>query len=88
MIPIPIPIPTPPIVAYINTHLFPYPPGILVLAPTRELACQIEEQAVKFGRSSFIRSCCAYGGAAKGFQIQRLKQGIDVLIATPGMDGV
>lgn len=58
--------------------------GILVLAPTRELACQIEEQAVKFGRSSFIRSCCAYGGAAKGFQIQRLKQGIDVLIATPG----
>lgn len=41
------------------------PPGILVLAPTRELACQIEEQALKFGRTSNIRSACAYGGSSK-----------------------
>jgi ATP-dependent RNA helicase DDX5/DBP2 len=40
-------------------------PAILVLAPTRELACQIEEECVKFGRSSNIRSTCAYGGAPK-----------------------
>jgi ATP-dependent RNA helicase DDX5/DBP2 len=44
------------------------PPGILVLAPTRELACQIEEECVKFGRSSNIRSTCAYGGAPKSLQ--------------------
>lgn len=60
------------------------PPGILVLAPTRELACQIEEEAVKFGRSSFIRSACAYGGAPKGLQIRKIQQGIEILIATPG----
>jgi len=40
-------------------------PAILVLAPTRELACQIEEEAVKFGRTSNIRSACLYGGAPK-----------------------
>jgi ATP-dependent RNA helicase DDX5/DBP2 len=49
------------------------PPGILVLAPTRELACQIEEECVKFGRSSNIRSTCAYGGAPKSLQIRKIQ---------------
>lgn len=40
-------------------------PAILVLAPTRELACQIEEEAAKFGKTSNIRSACLYGGAPK-----------------------
>jgi superfamily II DNA/RNA helicase len=60
------------------------PPGILVLAPTRELACQIEEECVKFGRSSNIRSICAYGGAPKSLQVRKIQGGIEVLIATPG----
>jgi ATP-dependent RNA helicase DDX5/DBP2 len=60
------------------------PPAILVLAPTRELACQIEEECVKFGRSSNIRSTCCYGGSPKGLQISKLRMGIEVLIATPG----
>ena len=60
------------------------PPGILVLAPTRELACQIEEEAVKFGRSSNIRAACAYGGSPKNLQIRKLQLGVEVLIATPG----
>ena len=60
------------------------PPGILVLAPTRELACQIEEECVKFGRSSNIRSVCAYGGAPKSSQVRKIQGGIEVLIATPG----
>ena len=60
------------------------PPGILVLAPTRELACQIEEECVKFGRSSNIRSVCAYGGAPKSLQVRKIQGGIEVLIATPG----
>jgi ATP-dependent RNA helicase DDX5/DBP2 len=59
-------------------------PAILVLAPTRELACQIEEEAVKFGRTSNIRSVCAYGGAPKSLQIRKIQQGIEVLICTPG----
>ena len=60
------------------------PPGILVLAPTRELACQIEEECIKFGRTSNIRSVCAYGGAPKSLQIRKIQNGIEVLIATPG----
>jgi ATP-dependent RNA helicase DDX5/DBP2 len=60
------------------------PPAILVLAPTRELACQIEEESVKFGRASYIRSTCAYGGAPKGLQIRKIQGGLEVLIATPG----
>lgn len=59
-------------------------PAILVLAPTRELACQIEEEAIKFGRTSNIRSVCAYGGAPKSLQIRKIQQGIEVLICTPG----
>lgn len=60
------------------------PPAILVLAPTRELACQIEQEAIKFGRSSNMRTACCYGGSPKGLQIRKLQQGIEVLIATPG----
>ena len=60
------------------------PPGILVLAPTRELACQIEEECVKFGRTSNIRSTCAYGGAPKSLQIRKIQMGLECIIATPG----
>lgn len=59
-------------------------PAIVVLAPTRELACQIEEEAIKFGRSSYIRAACVYGGAPKGNQIRKIQGGVEVLIATPG----
>ena len=59
-------------------------PAILVLSPTRELACQIEEEAVKFGRTSNIRSVCAYGGAPKSLQIRKVQAGVEVLICTPG----
>lgn len=48
---------------------------MLVLAPTRELAVQIQEEAVKFGLRANIRSTCIYGGAPKGPQIRDLKRG-------------
>jgi ATP-dependent RNA helicase DDX5/DBP2 len=60
------------------------PPSILVLAPTRELACQIEQEAQKFGKSSGIRSVTCYGGAPKALQIRQIRMGIEVAIATPG----
>lgn len=50
-------------------------PIVLVLAPTRELAVQIQEEAVKFGSRANIRSTCIYGGAPKGPQIRDLKRG-------------
>ena len=59
-------------------------PVVLVLAPTRELAVQIQEECVKFGRSSRIKSTCVYGGVSKGPQIRDLERGVEICIATPG----
>ncbi|KAF3783218.1 DEAD-box ATP-dependent RNA helicase 30 [Nymphaea thermarum] len=59
-------------------------PIVLVLAPTRELAVQIQEEAVKFGSHSNVRSTCIYGGAPKGPQIRDLQRGVEIVIATPG----
>ncbi|XP_062213130.1 DEAD-box ATP-dependent RNA helicase 40-like isoform X2 [Phragmites australis] len=59
-------------------------PTVLVLAPTRELATQILDEAVKFGRSSRISCTCLYGGAPKGPQLRDLDRGVDVVVATPG----
>lgn len=59
-------------------------PTVLVLSPTRELATQIQDEAIKFGRSSRISSACLYGGAPKGPQLKDLDRGADVVVATPG----
>lgn len=60
------------------------PPAILVLAPTRELACQIEQEARGFGASAGMRAVCLYGGAPKGPQLAELRQRPQVVVATPG----
>ncbi|KAL8471307.1 hypothetical protein ACS0TY_028192 [Phlomoides rotata] len=59
-------------------------PTVLVLSPTRELATQIQDEAVKFGRSSRISCTCLYGGAPKGPQLRDVDRGVDVVVATPG----
>ncbi|RCK59601.1 ATP-dependent RNA helicase DBP2 [Candida viswanathii] len=59
-------------------------PIVLVLAPTRELAVQIQTECSKFGKSSRIRNTCVYGGAPKGPQIRALNNGVEICIATPG----
>ncbi|KAK6128320.1 hypothetical protein DH2020_037934 [Rehmannia glutinosa] len=59
-------------------------PTVLVLSPTRELATQIQDEAVKFGRSSKITCTCLYGGAPKGPQLKDLDRGVDIVVATPG----
>jgi len=60
------------------------PPAILVLAPTRELACQIEQEAKQFGAIAGMRAACLYGGAPKGPQLAELRQRPQVVVATPG----
>jgi ATP-dependent RNA helicase DDX5/DBP2 len=60
------------------------PPRVLVLAPTRELVCQIEEEAQKYTHASGIWSTSLYGGTPKQGQIRTLRSGVDVIIATPG----
>ncbi|KAL1548251.1 RNA helicase [Salvia divinorum] len=59
-------------------------PTVLVLAPTRELATQIQDEAIKFGRSSRVSCTCLYGGASKGAQLKELDRGADIVVATPG----
>ncbi|KAI4311058.1 hypothetical protein MLD38_035994 [Melastoma candidum] len=59
-------------------------PTVLVLAPTRELATQIQDEAMKFGRSSGVSCTCLYGGAPKGPQLRELERGADIVVATPG----
>jgi ATP-dependent RNA helicase DDX5/DBP2 len=56
----------------------------LILAPTRELAVQIQGECTKFGASSRIRNTCVYGGVPKGQQIRDLTRGAEIVIATPG----
>ncbi|KAG2728823.1 hypothetical protein I3760_01G222100 [Carya illinoinensis] len=59
-------------------------PIVLVLAPTRELAVQIQNEATKFGASSKIKNTCIYGGVPKGPQVRDLQKGVEIVIATPG----
>ncbi|XP_072319926.1 probable ATP-dependent RNA helicase DDX17 [Eucyclogobius newberryi] len=59
-------------------------PICLVLAPTRELAQQVQQVVYDYGKSSRIKSTCVYGGAPKGPQIRDLERGVEICIATPG----
>ena len=54
------------------------------MAPTRELAVQIKEECDKFGASSDIKNTVVYGGVKKGTQVRSLREGVEILIATPG----
>lgn len=57
---------------------------VLILTPTRELAIQIDENFKIYGKYLRIKTLCVYGGVALPPQARALKQGGDVLIATPG----
>jgi len=59
-------------------------PIVLVLAPTRELAQQIQSVARDFGSCARARNTCIFGGSPKGPQIRDLERGIEECIATPG----
>ncbi len=56
----------------------------LIVAPTRELAIQIDASFAAYGRVAGIKRACVYGGVGKVPQIKALERGVDVLVATPG----
>lgn len=56
----------------------------VILAPTRELAIQIEENFVAYARYTNIKSLVIFGGVSQNPQVKALKEGVDILIATPG----
>jgi ATP-dependent RNA helicase RhlE len=56
----------------------------LILAPTRELAAQIEENVHAYGKHLPLRAATIYGGVSERPQIDALRSGVDLLVATPG----
>ncbi|MGP1692521.1 MAG: DEAD/DEAH box helicase, partial [Giesbergeria sp.] len=56
----------------------------LVLTPTRELAAQVEESVRQYGKHLDLNSTVVFGGVGMNPQIDRIKRGVDVLVATPG----
>jgi len=76
-----------PAIVHINAQPLLKPgdgPIVLILAPTRELACQIKGEADKFGYTSSIKNTCVYGGAPRREQANDLRNGVEICIATPG----
>ena len=59
-------------------------PRALVLAPTRELAAQVAESAQHYGRHLDLRTEVVFGGVSIRPQIEHLRAGCDILVATPG----
>jgi ATP-dependent RNA helicase RhlE len=56
----------------------------LILAPTRELALQIDTSLRSYGRGLKLRHCVIFGGVSQNRQVQELAKGVDILVATPG----
>jgi len=62
----------------------PQRPHAVIVAPTRELVIQINDEARKFASGSMIKACNAYGGTSTGFQLAAIFRGCNILVATPG----
>lgn len=56
----------------------------LILAPTRELAAQVHEKIVEYGRYLSLRSMVVFGGVKINPQMMKLRAGVEILVATPG----
>lgn len=56
----------------------------LVLTPTRELAIQIDESFAAYGRHTGLKHAVIFGGVSQNPQVDALKRGVDILVATPG----
>lgn len=67
-----------------NRKSIPHCPFALIMAPTRELAGQIDENLTKYGKHLPIRTTLVYGGVGQGKQVRAMKRGTHVLVATPG----
>lgn len=69
-----------------NTSTSPakHPVRALILAPTRELAIQVEENIKVYAKHTSLRSLCVFGGVDIRKQTPALKTGVEILVATPG----
>ncbi len=62
----------------------PYQPDALILAPTRELAIQIDESFATYGKHIRLRRALIYGGVGQSKQVKAMEQGAHIVVATPG----
>src|SRR5436190_13410451 len=72
-----------PILSKLGSHQGPTP-RCLILEPTRELAAQVETAVRDYARFTNLRVAVVYGGVGYGKQMDALKRGIDIVVATPG----
>src|SRR5579862_473576 len=61
-----------------------HPVRALIVAPTRELAIQVEEQIKEYGKYTGLRSTCVFGGVDIRQQLPIVRAGVEILVATPG----
>jgi ATP-dependent RNA helicase RhlE len=61
-----------------------HPVRALIVAPTRELAIQVEEQVKEYGKYTNLRSTCVFGGVDIRQQLPIVRAGVEILVATPG----
>ena len=61
-----------------------HPVRCLVLVPTRELAAQVQESVRTYGKHMKLRTAVVYGGVGFEPQVQELRRGVDIVVATPG----
>jgi len=61
-----------------------HPVRALILAPTRELAIQVEESIREYGKHTNVRSTCVFGGVDIRQQLPIVRAGVEILVATPG----
>ena len=76
-----------PILHRLAQHRVPHTPKcprVLVLAPTRELAAQIDESFVTYGKHMRLSHAVIFGGVGQGRQVEAMRRGVDVLVAAPG----
>lgn len=74
-----------PILQRLNEHpVKGRPVRALILTPTRELALQIQESFEAYGKNLSLRAAVIFGGVGQQPQVDKLKAGVDILVATPG----
>jgi ATP-dependent RNA helicase DeaD len=60
------------------------PVQVLILAPTRELAVQVTDEITRFAKYTGIRAATIYGGQSINLQLDKLRRGVQIIVATPG----
>lgn len=68
----------------LHNHQYQKQPQALILAPTRELALQVADSIIEYGKHLNVRVLAVYGGQPYGPQISNLKRGVDIVVGTPG----